>query len=70
MSAYLIIYDLCKPGQSYDGFYEALESFKNAQISESAYVITSDMSAQEISRPLWFQGSPEGQKFLDRHLPK
>lgn len=46
--AYLITYDLCKPGQNYEGLIKAIKNYNCCRIAESAWVITGANSSVEI----------------------
>lgn len=47
MAALLITYDLNRPGQEYDEFYEVIKSYTWVRLSESSYgVDTTDTPAQ------------------------
>lgn len=46
--AYLLTYDLCKPGQNYEGLINAIKTYNWCKIAESAWVITGATSSSEI----------------------
>ncbi len=48
MKKYIVTYDLCSPGQNYDGLITKIESFNHTKIAKSAWVITSSKTAIEI----------------------
>lgn len=46
---YIVIYDLCSPGQNYDGLYKKLKSFLYwGKLSESAWAIISSNDSVAI----------------------
>ena len=49
MPAYVITYDLDKPGRNYDALYEKIKSYGTwARVTESNWVIVSEKSAVAI----------------------
>jgi len=49
MPSYLINYDLRKPGQNYDGLYEAIKSYPSwAHPLESFWVVVSETASTQI----------------------
>jgi hypothetical protein len=49
MPAYLITYDLQKPGKNYDALYDKIKSYGTwARVTESNWVVVSDKSAIAI----------------------
>ena len=46
--AYIITYDLCKPGQNYDELINAIKTYNWCKIAESAWVVTTTKKASEI----------------------
>ena len=47
--AYLITYDLCKPGQNYNDLTTAITSYPGyCKLSESSWVVTSTKTSSEI----------------------
>ena len=46
--AYIVTYDLCKPGQNYDELIKAIKTYHWCKITESAWVITTTKSSVEI----------------------
>lgn len=46
---YIIIYDLCTPGQDYQELYSAIKSFPHwGKLTESAWAVVSDKSPADI----------------------
>lgn len=46
---YIVIYDLCSPGQNYEELYKKLKSFPHwGKLSESAWAIISSLDAVAI----------------------
>lgn len=52
MSVLLVTYDLSKPGQKYDDFYEVIKKGAYARLSESSYAIVSQESPKAIYEKL------------------
>jgi CRISPR-associated endonuclease Cas2 len=48
MSALLVTYDLKKPGQKYDDFYDIIKSYGYARLSESSYAIATNESTKTV----------------------
>ena len=46
--AYIITYDLYKPGQNYDELIKAIKTYYWCKIAESAWVVTTTKSSSEI----------------------
>ncbi|MCW5593697.1 MAG: hypothetical protein KIS74_16480 [Burkholderiales bacterium] len=48
MAVLLITYDLKKPGQSYEDFYEVRNTYAYARLSESSYAVQTDETPKQV----------------------
>lgn len=46
--SYVVTYDLCEPGQNYEGLIEAIKTYNWCKIAKSAWIITSIKSSVDI----------------------
>ena len=46
--SFILTYDLCEPGQNYEGLIDAIKTYNWCKIAKSAWIITSTKSSVDI----------------------